>query len=365
MRLFLYVAASVFAVLQTEGKTSPAAFPVTNRFLKARYSQKVRSMPPMRGVMLPQRDCTEKDFIALRDWGVKLCRYQMTRNWGRHNTDRDLAEYDSWVSGRLDHLEIVLELAKKHEMKIVVDLHTPPGGRRADGVMNMFYEQEYADHFVSLWNTIARRFGNRDEIFGFDLINEPCQLENAPFDYWNLQRRAAEEIRAIDPCTPIIMEANNWDSPDAYSYMSPIDVYNVIYQVHVYCPGEFTHQGTSGKFRCLPNEWPGSSPSGKKWDVHYLRRKLEPVLSFQKRHGARIYVGEFSAIAWAKGAENYLRDCISLFEEYGWDWSYHAFREWDGWSVEHEGGSAKEIRRVGDTSRKAALLEGLQMRNAK
>ena len=28
--------------------------------------------------------------------------------------------------------------------------------------------------------------------------------------------------------------------------------------------------------------------------------------------------------------------CIALFRDYGWDWTYHAFREWEGWSVEHE-----------------------------
>jgi endoglucanase len=27
---------------------------------------------------------------------------------------------------------------------------------------------------------------------------------------------------------------------------------------------------------------------------------------------------------------------IGLFEEHEWDWSYHAFREWDGWSLEHD-----------------------------
>jgi hypothetical protein len=26
---------------------------------------------------------------------------------------------------------------------------------------------------------------------------------------------------------------------------------------------------------------------------------------------------------------------IDIFEAHGWDWSYHAFREWNGWSVEH------------------------------
>ena len=77
----------------------------------------------------------------------------------------------------------------------------------------------------------------------------------------------------------------------------------------------------------------------------YLRGILKPVRDFQLKHGARIYVGEFSAVAWAPGAEKYLEDCIALFEEYGWDWTYHAFREWQGWSVEHEGDSATTLRR--------------------
>jgi hypothetical protein len=61
------------------------------------------------------------------------------------------------------------------------------------------------------------------------------------------------------------------------------------------------------------------------------------VREFQLAYGAHIYVGEFSAIRWApdNGAYRYLRDCVEVFEEYGWDWSYHAFREWDGWSLEH------------------------------
>ena len=32
---------------------------------------------------------------------------------------------------------------------------------------------------------------------------------------------------------------------------------------------------------------------------------------------------------------DWLRDAISIFEQNGWDWSYHAFREWQGWSVEY------------------------------
>ncbi len=62
---------------------------------------------------------------------------------------------------------------------------------------------------------------------------------------------------------------------------------------------------------------------------------FESVREFQLAYNVHIYVGEFSAIRWAPGAAKYLSDCIDLFEEYNWDWTYHAFREWDGWSIEH------------------------------
>ena len=71
------------------------------------------------------------------------------------------------------------------------------------------------------------------------------------------------------------------------------------------------------------------------WDKQQLRKVLQPVRDFQLAYNVHIYVGEFSAVRWAPGADKYLRDCIDLFEEYGWDWTYHAYREWDGWSVEH------------------------------
>ena len=82
--------------------------------------------------------------------------------------------------------------------------------------------------------------------------------------------------------------------------------------------------------------------------------------AFQEKYGAKIYVGEFSAVCWAPGAEKYLEDAISVFEEYGWDWTYHAFREWPGWSVEHQGQSDNDLVPVADTPRKRALLGGFR-----
>jgi hypothetical protein len=39
--------------------------------------------------------------------------------------------------------------------------------------------------------------------------------------------------------------------------------------------------------------------------------------------------------SWAARAADYLRDCIVVFEEYGWDWTSRAYHERDGWIPEH------------------------------
>jgi hypothetical protein len=334
-------------------------WPVTNLDHVAVYSQDVATLSRRRGVMSPTRNMTEDDFITLRSWGANLLRYQMMRNWHGVNTNRDLDEFGRWIGGRLDHFDkFVLPMACKYGIKVVLDFHVPPGGRAVTGDMNMFYEREYADNFVETWRQIARRFKGREGIYGYDLINEPSQRDATlpGMDYWSLQRRAAEAVRAEDPDTPIIIESNEWDGPSTFTYLSPLTLTNVIYQAHMYAPMDFTHQQVLGT-RTERTVYPDAN---RGWDIDYLRNVLKPVRDFQLKHKARIYIGEFSAIAWAQGAERYLADCIKIFEEYGWDWSYHAFREWNGWSVEHEGENSASLRRSDDNPRKRALISGLR-----
>ena len=324
------------------------------------YSPRLAGLAQRRGVMSPSRPMTRDDFLKLNSWGVTLIRYQMNRFWNRHDANRDLADYDRWIDGKLDHLEsVVLPLALEFGIKVAVDLHMPPGGRAPDGEMNMFYEPEYAEHFVDCWRRIARRFKGHPALYGYDIVNEPCQTYD-PADGLGcieLQEKAARAVRETDPATPVIVESNRHDSPDAFADMPRVGMKDVIYETHLYSPMEFTHQGIDRKKPWKQAKWPDPS---KGWDADFLRRKLAPVRDFQLRHGARIYVGEFSAAAWAEGADRYLADCIAIFNEYGWDWTYHAYGEFEGWSVEHEADRPYRFRAVNDTPRKAALLAGLK-----
>jgi hypothetical protein len=239
---------------------------------------------------------------------------------------------------------------------VVVDIHWPPGGRLENNDPAIFHEPLYQDHWVALWEQIARRYKGNPTIWGYDLVNEPCQSLPPPegvADYLGGQVRVAKAIRAIDPEMPIFIESSQWDSAAGFRELEPVDIPNIIYQVHMYVPGQFTHQGIYSNPAGVA--YPGLI-AGQQWDKEQLRRVLEPVREFQLAYNVHIYCGEFSAIRWAPGAVDYLRDCIELFEEYDWDWTYHAYREWDGWSVEHDNNPDNHQPTTEPTDRKQLLL---------
>ena len=315
-------------------------------------------LPRLRGAMSPNSFREEDLRVLGAEWKANLIRWQITRNWGKAGTERDLDEYDKWLDGKLDELEKALAACKRHGLLAVIDLHTPPGGRDESSNLTMFYEKKYQDHFVKTWEKIAWRFKGNPAVWGFDLVNEPvCNKPTAAgMDNLATQVRAAKAVRAIDPKTTIIIESENGDSPEAFAWLTPVDVPNVVYQVHMYVPHVFTHQGVHGPPTGVA--YPGEI-GAVQYDKETLRKALQPVRDFQRAYNVHIYVGEFSAIRWAPGAARYLADCIGIFEEYGWDWSYHAFREWPGWSVEHENQPAdRDVHKpaAADTDRKKVLL---------
>ncbi|MBR3087129.1 MAG: cellulase family glycosylhydrolase [Kiritimatiellae bacterium] len=349
-------------------ETLSAIFPKDVSEEPCEYTPLVAERPPLRGVQLPARDCTEDDFRTLREWGATLVRYQMTEWRGSPRSlgdpDAGYEVYDRWLAGKLDHLERdVLPWARKYGMMVVVDLHKAPGDTRdRNGESPQYRDPRVRGKFIATWRMIALRFrGNEDVIYGYDLVNEPQQVTKVEYGYWEMQFEAAKAIREIDPATPIVMEGNVKADPCAYPFMKTLPMKDVVYQIHMYMPGDFTCQGIGGvdKEGKRP-PWPNPAHG---WDKAYLRRLLRPVRDFQLRHDARIYVGEFSATTWAEGAEIYLRELIELMEEYGWDWTYHAFREHPCWDVEKEAPTKfspwSDFTPSSDNPRKRALIEGI------
>jgi hypothetical protein len=183
---------------------------------------------------------------------------------------------------------------------------------------------------------MALRYRNAKPVWGYDLANEPVEgtLGENCAAWRELAERAARAIRSVDADRAIIVEPADWGGPDGFKTLKPLNVSNVVYSVHMYIPHAFTHQGVHQAGR--EYRYPGVIGE-KTWDKAQLEAALQPVIDFQQKYDVHIYVGEFSAIRWAPegSAGHYLKDLIDIFEAHNWDWTYHAFREWNGWSVEH------------------------------
>ncbi|MGC1479390.1 MAG: cellulase family glycosylhydrolase [Chthoniobacterales bacterium] len=295
-------------------------------------------LPRLRGFVGPAA-YDPNDFDVLEEWNVNLLRWQLINpDWERTAIPADQTIYGPWLDKKATELQTVLDRAQEAGIRVIVDLHAPPGGRLADGTLTMLTDQKLQDVFVEIWKELATRFKDHPALWAYDPLNEPVQNRPAPAgvnNWWQLQKRTAEAIRKIDPDTPILIEVDQWDSPEAFVWMEPIDVPRVIYQVHMYWPHEYTHQGIDRSW-INPDDkptYPGTW-NDRPFDRDALRRKLQPVRDFQLKHNVHILVGEFSVPRWAPGAAQYLADNIALFEEYGWDWTYHAFRESPEWSLE-------------------------------
>ena len=330
---------------------------VVNPTRQVGYPAAHADRPPLRGFMV-NPNVTEKDMADLAAWGAKMIRYQITPMGSYYsagaNEDEQLADFNRCLGARCEFIRLcVFPWARKFGLKVAVDMHMFPE-------KTIYTSAKSHDAFVAGWRFLAGRLkGNGDVLYGYDLMNEPVtDVPGAPWNYWTLQEDCAKAIRAVDPSATIVVEARNYAGSASFASMGALDMDNVIYTVHVYEPHAYTHQ-----FVC-PDKQPGrAKTTALPEDVEqYLRNLVAPVRRYQRRHGCRILVGGFSAVLWADRAEEYLAACVRIFNEYGWDWCYHAFRESTLWSVEHEASKPvpeDQRRRVGDTPRKQVLLKGL------
>ena len=310
-----------------------------------------------RGTMVGYR-MEEEDVATLASWGANLIRLQIGGTEMIRATSTEA--WFSALSNRLNWCESVMDRCAKRGIKVVLDLHIGPGCTVSKNAANLipkdYLGRGYDPSDLSrAWRIIAMRFRNHPATYGYDILNEPSV---DPETWRSICRDIIAAVRPIDPKTPFVVQIPGVTDKARYRLDEP----NVIYSPHFYSPQELTHCGV-GVSNAIRWSYPGYI-NGVWWDKEQIRVALKPWIEFQQAHpDAPILVGEFSCILWSKGADKWIRDCIELFEEYGWSWCYHAYREWPAWDVEYtndEGWNlGKWVKAEGDTARKRELLKGL------
>lgn len=184
---------------------------------------------------------------------------------------------------------------------------------------------------------LTQRYGGRGkELVAYQLISEPLVQQGrrlvAPPQWPELQAGIVKALRKGDSQRWIIVAPGPGGMPSGYKSFLPPNDDRLIWGSHVYVPHAYTHQGIKGRPTGI--EYPGWMGSAY-WDKEALRRALEPVRKFQEQHPAPVYIGEFSAVRWAPGAEQYITDLVSIFNEFNWGWSYFSATGWHGWNPDY------------------------------
>lgn len=241
--------------------------------------------------------------------GAKIARYQMYTGLDKNgkNTAYNREQYINRISYQRDKLAEVISTTN---MFIIIDLHDCPN----------YYFSVCLDVAEMLYN----KFYNNYNFIGID-INEPSV--NKWSSYW--AQKFIDLTNCVAPNKFAFVESYR-GSPSTIKNLKNLRGRNWLASVHVYYPAEITHQGILGH-KDKPYLW------GKNFKKKDLEKYLQPVRDFQVKYGKEIYIGEFAAVRWSGfpryvNTQFWVRDAISIFNKYGWHWSYLGFRNNSVWS---------------------------------
>jgi aryl-phospho-beta-D-glucosidase BglC (GH1 family) len=256
----------------------------------------------------------------------------------------------------VENLPSQLEAAKKEHIIVIVSLFTPPVDRnfgpsakdeeRKAALHAFWTDPNSLDVMIAQAVQTARLLKPYEGMVWLELKNEPLDWADYPaiphnWPVW--AQKLVDAVRAVS-AVPIVVQVGPGGFSSGFATFSKLKGDNLVYSLHNYQPLSYTHQGVkqligtdlAHPYDQLGKKWPAEDGKGGLWDKERLRKEFEPVIRFARENKVRIYVGEFGVARWAPNAEDYLRDNIELFEEQGWDWTYHAFRESAIWSFEHD-----------------------------
>jgi endoglucanase len=291
----------------------------------------------LRGANVMQAQCTVENLCVLRGWGANLAEIPVS------NVYAPTPPY-AFQPQNLAKLDQAVKAAEQAHLYVVLTCREGPGRPDFERSHEIWREALAQDAYARMWREIASRYRGRASVVGYDLMCEPHpdQEANQPLGDWNaLAQKLTAAIRVVDPNTPILVNSIGWAYPQQFEVLRPTADPRTVYTVHFYDPHYYTHQKPGDKVI-----YPGFRVPGKQevaWDKAALEARLAPVRAFQQKHNVPIFVGEFGCARYALGVEEWLRDQIGLYEQYGWSWAYWAFREWDVMNIERTADAADKV----------------------
>ncbi len=288
------------------------------------------------------------DIKQIADWGFDHVRLPIDYEVIEDNSGNPIEEGYQLLSE-------IISWCKELKLEIILDLHKAYGydfnNARNFQKNNLFSNSMLQDRFISLWRTIANRFGEYDGV-AFELLNEVVENENA--EIWNsLISRTVDAIRAITTKTPIIYGGIQWNSANTVKMLEKPKHENIIFTFHFYEPLLFTHQKAYWVEK-MNKELVVSYPDSMEWyrkesakigeqgltvseskidnvGAEFIEYNIKAAIEAAKDAGVRLYCGEFGVIDKAPISDTFtwFNEIDKIFKKYNIGFSVWTYKDKD------------------------------------
>ncbi|MFY9261699.1 MAG: cellulase family glycosylhydrolase [Gallionella sp.] len=264
----------------------------------------------------------ERAYQEIAGLGYNTVRLMMSFVFFEDNNNPGVYKEEGWA-----WLERNILWAKKHNIRLILDMHEPPGGTQLPSFHTFNARPDIQLRLENLWVAIAGRYKNETTIAAYDLINEPY------VDNWFVYAQGLiSKMRAVDPNHLIIIEQSYHPNDlgiDARFY--PLPFANIIYDAHYYDTFASSDTGTA--------PYTGTLPTFK----NNLKNEFLPFYnSVTGKFTVPINIGEYGVVHQKfdknLGAEQWLRNINDAMNYYGISrqlFNYHEsrFGIYSGWNT--------------------------------
>ena len=282
----------------------------------------------------------EDDFARLEQLGFDFVRIPIDEVQFWDENGNKLPE--AW-----ELLTNAINLAEKHHLRVVVDLHIIRSHRFLDNDNSntLFTSEKSQQDLINLWYQLSDVLkGYSNDSVAYEFMNEPVAPEH---EQWNVVvEKVHKALRQVEPQRTLVVGSNRWQDFDTVKYLRlPEDDKNLIISFHYYHPMVITHRYARwtpvGQFKGKIN-YPGvlitqedydAAPEAIKeelkpflttvWNKDKIRADFKDAIAAAQKYGLQLFCGEWGVYEPVERdlAYKWYKDMIDVFDEFDIAWT--------------------------------------------
>ena len=240
-----------------------------------------------------------------------------------------------------------INLAEKHHLRVVVDLHIIRSHRFLDNDNSntLFTSEKSQQDLINLWYQLSDVLkGYSNDSVAYEFMNEPVAPEHKQ---WNVVvEKVHKALRQVEPQRTLVVGSNRWQDFETVKYLRlPEDDKNLIISFHYYHPMVITHRYARwtpvGQFKGKIN-YPGvlitqedydAAPEAIKeelkpflttvWNKDKIRADFKDAIAAAQKYGLQLFCGEWGVYEPVERdlAYKWYKDMIDVFDEFDIAWT--------------------------------------------